>query len=156
MAAEAASASRSVPHGGRTIAFALVMLACVAAAAEYLARTERVQAVVLTPRWGTGLPQLEFGLARLDRLAADDPLDCLFLGSSVVAAGVDPASFAAAYTRVSGRSIRCFSAGVPALPAAAAGRIADLLVDRYHPALLVYVVLARDFSAFAGPQVSAM
>jgi hypothetical protein len=47
---------------------------------------------------------------------------------------------------VTGRKISCFNFGVSALPASSAGQIAQVLVQKYHPKLLIYGTFARDYA----------
>jgi hypothetical protein len=47
---------------------------------------------------------------------------------------------------VTGREINCFNFGVSALPASSAGLIAKVLIQKYHPKLLIYGTFARDYA----------
>ena len=106
---------------------------------------------------GTSIPQLEFGVSRLETLVArGDRIDCLFLGSSVVSSGVDPLRFADAYAERTGRAIRCFNAGELALPAASAGVIGELFTKLARPRLVIYGTTSRDYIPNVATELRAL
>ena len=131
---------------GSAARLALAMLAAGAVLLEVLLRTPPVRAHLPVPSLGTPYLYLDQVIARLDVFADAGRVDCLFMGSCGMASDVDPAVFGAAYGHETGRQIRCFNAGFPGLPAAAAPTMARLLVARYRPALLVYGTLPGDYT----------
>lgn len=119
---------------GQTLALALLILALIGAAAELGARVLLDRAD--TPAaLGSANPALDVKMGMVDRL---DRVDCIFLGSSVVYHGLDPAVFEPAYRDQTGQAFTCYNFGVPAMTARAAGVLAEVLVERYHPRLLIY------------------
>jgi hypothetical protein len=106
---------------------------------------------------GTAFPYLEKNLARLEAvLAADGGVDCLVMGSSAAASAIDPERMADVYASDrGGKRLRCYNASLPGLPASASATLGALLVDRYHPTLLVYGVIARDFAPVAAAEFGA-
>ncbi|NDJ79099.1 MAG: hypothetical protein GYB65_22850 [Chloroflexi bacterium] len=122
---------------GQTLALALALVVVIAGMAEGAARllldgSDRPTAI------GSENPTLDVKIGMLDRLDAEGGVDCIFLGSSVVLNGLDPAAFAVAFRTQTGTDITCYNFGVPALTAQSAGLLAELLVERYEPRLLVY------------------
>ena len=91
--------------------------------------------------------QFEVQVARLERLVAErGPVDCIFLGNSMTWLGVNPLVVEQAFEAKTGRPIRCFNFGVSALPASSAGMIAPVLVEKFHPKLLIFGTFARDYA----------
>ncbi|MGH2536474.1 MAG: hypothetical protein ACRDHL_03680, partial [Candidatus Promineifilaceae bacterium] len=132
---------------GSTAGLALLLLALFLAAGEALARTPAAQARLATQDWGTNHRQFEFQMDRLTKAAATfGPPECLVLGNSMVWRGLDPAMLATSFGRQTGRSLRCFNFGVDGLPAAAAGTLAQILVEEFRPRLLIYGTDARDYA----------
>jgi hypothetical protein len=132
---------------GHTIALAAIWLGLFLVAGEATLGLDRVQATFATPGLGSRHRQFEVQLGRLDRLVRiHGPMDCLLLGNSMVWLGIDPQIVARELERVAGRPVPCFNFGVSALPASSAGLIAPILVERYHPRLLVYGTFARDYA----------
>ena len=73
------------------------------------------------------------------------PLDCLILGDSMTNNGPDPRLIEEAYKAETGNSIHCFNFGMPALFLDASGPLAEALVNRFHPKLLILILSVRDF-----------
>jgi hypothetical protein len=134
------------PCGG-TLGLALMIIALGVGTGEILVRTAPVRATLLAPSFGSSLREAELHRSRLERAVADGgPIDCLFIGSSSVRQGLDPQAFAEAYRRHTGGDIHCFNFGVPGMTASTAGMMAEIIVRRYHPRLLVYGASPFDFS----------
>ena len=131
---------------GQTLALAVVVLLLMVSGLEMVFRLPAVESRLPTPSIGSNHEQLEIQVYRLHRFAASGPVDCIFLGSSMVRSGIQPATFADAYRQQTGQSLRCFTFGLSGLTASAAGLLADYLVNTYHPRLLVYGVSPRDFN----------
>jgi len=128
---------------GQTLGLAVVILALLAGMFEGAVRL-LVDESDLPVAIGSANPTLDIKIGVLDRLARESGgVDCIFLGSSVVNNGVIPASFAAAYRDQTGEDITCYNFGVPALTASTAGVLAEVLVERYRPRLLVYGFTVR-------------
>lgn len=116
-------------------------------AGELFFRLDPVQRALSGPRIGSSHEQFEIQVARLDKLVREgETIDCIFLGNSMIWLGVDPLVIDQVFQSRTGREIHCFNFGVSALPASSAGRIAPMLVDKYHPKLLVYGTFARDYA----------
>jgi hypothetical protein len=114
---------------------------------ELFFRLDFVQTGLTGPRIGSQHRQFEIQLARLDKLVREgEPIDCIFLGNSMIWLGVDPLVTNQVFESRTGQSIHCFNFGVSALPASSAGQIATMLVEKYHPSLLIYGTFARDYA----------
>ena len=131
---------------GRTLIMTAVILLLYLCVGEAVARTGRFQAKFARPTWGSRHPHFERQLDRLNHIVNQvGPVDCLFLGSSMVINDIDPLLFANAYRNESGQDIRCFNFGVDGLTALGAAALAEILVKDYQPRLLVYGTDARDY-----------
>jgi hypothetical protein len=121
--------------------------------AEATSRLSAVRDALKAPSVGSPSRRFELQLNGLDRFVeSEGGVDCIVLGNSTVLLGVDPQILAERYRARTGRSLRCFNFGVGGMTAAAAGAVAPILVERYQPRLLVYVVSPRDVGESAdGP-----
>jgi hypothetical protein len=127
------------------LAFALVILFLFLG--ELFFRADAVQARLSARHFGSRHRQLEIQLARLDHLVEQEgPVDCIFLGNSMTWLGVDPQAVMDEFAERTGQRLRCFNFGISALPASAAGKLAEVLVDAYHPRVLIYGTFARDYA----------
>ena len=132
---------------GQTLGLALLLFSLIFGGFELVVRTEFVRLRLNTPTIGSRHGQFENQLARLERVVTlEGPVDCIFLGSSLVWLGVEPEVFAQVYQHETGQDIHCFNFGISAMPASAAGPVAQILVEEYHPKLLIYGLSARDFA----------
>ena len=114
---------------------------------EIFFRIDAVQARLTGPRIGSRHRQFEIQVARLEKLIQDgEPVDCIFLGNSMVWLGINPLVVNQTFQESTGQKIRCFNFGVSALPASSAGQIAPMLVQKFHPKLLIYGTFARDYA----------
>jgi hypothetical protein len=133
------------PADVRGLVWLGVWLALLGLSAEWLARQPAAQAWLPAPGWGGKSLQFEVQLHLLEQFAQAGPVDCLFLGSSVVHLGIDPQVVSAAYQAAAGEAVRCFNFGVWGLDAASADILARLLVNEYNIPLLIYGTTARDY-----------
>ncbi|RJP50546.1 MAG: hypothetical protein C4583_10410 [Anaerolineaceae bacterium] len=78
------------------------------------------------------------------QLRRDGTLDCLFLGSSVANSDIDPAIVEQVYREQSGETIHCYNLGLPALTIENATPIAQAVIARFHPKVIIYAILPRD------------
>lgn len=79
-----------------------------------------------------------------NQVRRDGGLDCLFLGSSVANSDIDPAIVEQAYLEHTGRSIHCYNLGLPAMTIENATAIAEAIITRFHPKVIIYPILSRD------------
>lgn len=129
----------------RTCVLAGLLLAAAFGVAEVTARLPAVRQALLAPSVGSASRRFELQLETLDRYVdSTGGIDCLALGNSATLMGVDPEALGRGY-RINGvHGPRCFNFGIGGLSASAAGELAPVLIDLYRPALVVYVVSARD------------
>src|SRR4051794_37844514 len=112
------------PIVGPVTRAAVIILIVVLGGSEVLARSAPIQSILVAPSVGSEQYQLGPKLLLLDRLIQrDGPVDCIFIGSSMVLRGIDPEIVSAAYRDETGRSIKCFNFGLFSLDAAAAGKL---------------------------------
>jgi hypothetical protein len=127
------------------VAFSILVFLLISA--ECVARTNWFQAKLARPTWGSRHIHLEVQLDRLNHIVNQDgPVDCIFLGSSMVINDIDPITFANAYRNETDHDIRCFNFGVDGLSPVGAAALAEILVMDYQPDLLVYGTDARDYA----------
>jgi hypothetical protein len=140
-----------------TPAVALILLAAVLGGAELATRVPAVRDALHVPSVGSSSRRFELQLAGVERyVASRGGVDCLVLGNSTALMGVDPDALNRSYRHSMGQPLRCFNFGVDGMTASAAGAIAPILVDRYRPRLLIYVVSARDVGqSVEGPALAA-
>ncbi len=98
------------------------------------------------PLLGTANAEMDIKIQALDRIAREKPVDCIFLGSSQLDTAINPAVFSEEYRSLTSESLNCYNFSLGTLTAGPAGKIAAILVYRYHPKVLVTGISARDFS----------
>jgi hypothetical protein len=134
---------------GQTLTITLLILLVLFAALEFLLRADFVQPYLLRliPSLGGKHLQLEEQLARLEHVAAfEGKVDCIFLGSSLVWLGFNPPTFEEVYKQETGEEIHCVNLGIETLPANAASDVAEVVMEKYQPWLLIYGTSARDYA----------
>ncbi len=132
---------------GKTLILTLILLSLLLGAGEALTRTRLFKSHFIADARGTPHNQFELQLGQLETIVArEGPIECIFLGNSMVWRGFDTEAFAQAYKQQTGQDLRCFNFGVDALPAVGAGAIAEILVQDYRPKLLIYGTDARDYA----------
>lgn len=135
----------------RTALLASLFLAGIILITELLARTEFAQKLFPYRSFGNSHQQLEIKWFRLQEYITENKgLDAILLGSSQVNTGVDPNVVANTYHEITGGDLRVFNFGLDGLTVAPNALVADLLVEKYHPALLIYVTDMRDYVAGNG------
>jgi hypothetical protein len=131
----------------RTVVVLLLTMVVV----ELAARTAWAQKAIPYRSFGIFHYQFEIKWFRLQEFARQNGgVDVIVLGSSLVNTGVDPDVMAQAYYEQTGKHLRIFNFGVEGLTIDPNSIVAKMLVDKYHPALLIYVTEMRDFIAGLG------
>ncbi len=130
---------------GRTLALALPVLVVLVLVLEAVARLLSIDALLAAPYLGSRHDSLEVRVHLLEEMHAEEPFDCILVGSSVVYAGLNPAVIEAAYQSQTGEAIRCFNFGVSGVLASGVRYLVDYVIEQYHPRLIVYGLSARDF-----------
>jgi hypothetical protein len=123
---------------------------------EGVARSEVFQRHLTPPRLGSRHSQLGYKLTLLNAAQKTGAVDCIALGSSTVDVGFDPDAFQKAYREVSGQDIRCFNFGIDASSSISAAVLAGILVEDYHPRLLIFGTDARDYVVLREDQDTAV
>lgn len=80
-------------------------------------------------------------------VARNGGVDVILIGSSVVNTGIDPDIVAESYFKLTGTWLRIYNFGVESLDIVPNSVYAKILVQKYHPALLVFGTIPRDFLA---------
>ena len=134
------------PFGG-TLLLSLLFFGLFFFGGEFLAETKKFQSFFVQQTWDGRHKEFERQLARLDAVYNQEGrIDCIFLGNSMVWRGFEPVAFNAGYQSQSGEEMRCFNFGVDGMPASMAGAIARILVEDYHPRILLFGIDARDLA----------
>jgi hypothetical protein len=131
---------------GKTLLLTLLSAILFFGVLEIVARMDAFQAQLTTPPMGSGHYQLGQKLAYLDReVQKNGRIDCIVIGSSMVDVGFDPEAFARGYREIKGQDIRCFNFGIDSSSAASTHAIARIMLEDYHPRLLIIGTDARDY-----------
>jgi len=83
-------------------------------------------------------------------VAENGGMDVIVVGNSLVDTGVVPEVIAQTYFEKTGVKLRVFNFGIGGLTVSPTSENAKLLVDTYHPALLIFVTEMRDYDATNG------
>ncbi len=131
------------------IARGFLLLALLALALTLLAQgigLSPVSAVLPPPGLETRNPEFNAKINYIEAFVRRyGQVDCLLLGSSHIDYGLDPALISQAYQSKTGQEIRCFNFGLASLTPDTAAPLAKMLINRYHPRLLIFEVSAHSF-----------
>ncbi|MEK7440545.1 MAG: hypothetical protein AABZ78_07110 [Chloroflexota bacterium] len=131
---------------GRIFGWALASLLILAITGEIVLRIESVQSLLLPPSYGSSSVEFGIKLAKINSFVKQEGgVDCIFIGSSITDADVDPDVFRAAYKQYAQRDIACFNFSLAGLPPSSARMVAKYLVQTYQPKTIVYGVSAGEF-----------
>lgn len=133
------------PFGG-VLFQAILLLAAICLIGESVIRLGVSVNLWPEPLLGTANAEMDIKIQTLDRIVREKPVDCIFLGSSQLDTAINPAVFSDEYNNVTGQTLNCYNFSLGTLTAGPAGKIAAILVYRYHPKVLVVGISARDFS----------
>ena len=118
---------------------------------ELLARTPWFDEVSPYRSVGNFDYQFEIKWFRLqDYVKQHGGVDIIIMGNSLVNTGVDPDIVAQTYYSQAGVYPRVFNFGVEGMPIGPTSVLAKLLVQRYHPSMLIYVNDMRSYLAGSG------
>ena len=132
---------------GKTFSFTIVLFFFIGGISEWITRSEFFQQPLTPPKMGSRHYQLGHKLALLDELIRKNGgVDCIMLGSSMVDMGFDPAAFEMGYMEMTGRDIRCFNFGIDASTMASTAALTRIVVEDYHPRLLLVGTDPRDYA----------
>lgn len=131
---------------GRTLLATIFALTVLMVLSEALARDERVEPMLLPPAVN-GNDLIGTKLLALDRVVKTSGApDCFIIGSSMVFSGIDPDSIDTAYTNATHQPLSCFNFGLLGVSALGTSKIARILVQTYHPRVLIYGASFRDLT----------
>jgi len=137
----------------QAIAFLIVFIALL----EGIARTRLISDLLPYQSYGSWHYQLDIKWFRLKQYVADNgDVDVIILGNSEVNTGFNPDVITQAYYEKTGLRLRIFNFGVDGLTIAPNSVNTKLLVEKYHPALLVFVTEMRDYDAMNGLEAQGM
>ncbi len=142
---------------GKTLAASLLLLALALPALELLARLPITISLLPSPSIGSAHKKLDLNFSFLDRLVNEEgPVDCLFIGSSMVKASIDPEIISRVYKQESGQTIRCFNFGVAGFTPRVAANLAEILIEKYKPRVLIWGISPESFIQGAGRKAKEM
>jgi hypothetical protein len=130
---------------GRTLLLAAVILVLLVGLLETLSRIDAIRARLPAPSLGSGHQNFDLKLARLeDFIKKEGGVDCILLGPSTVNQDLAPSVIRTAFLRRTGKNIRIFNFGLAGLNNPVAATVMKILVDRFHPRLVILGVFAGE------------
>ncbi len=136
---------------GKVFALAIIYSLLAVLITEGFVRLAITANLLAEPGIGTSNADLNIKIPLLDNLVKKSGgVDCIFIGSSMTNDDVNPEVFAQTYAELSGRKVTCFNFAIARLNGEIAGWLSRILVERYHPNLLIYGTSARDYSQELG------
>lgn len=124
------------------VAFLLVTLI-----GEFVLRFDCVRGFLPSPNYGSGSPEFGIKLRKADLLYTQKgKIDCIFMGSSVMDADVDPEIFNSEYYALTHQELICFNFSLAGFPPSSAYDVAQFLVKRYQPKVIFYGVAPGEFT----------
>jgi hypothetical protein len=131
---------------GKTLWLTVIMLVLLLGTSEWVTRSQYFQQPLTPPKMGSRHYQLGHKLSLLDAAIKNNgPVDCIMVGSSMVDVGFNPDFFQKGYRDITQRDIHCFNFGIDATSAASTSALAKIVVEDYHPRLLLVGTDARDY-----------
>ncbi|MFZ5880041.1 MAG: hypothetical protein ACOY0R_11780 [Chloroflexota bacterium] len=131
---------------GQTFFRAILAALAFGVALELLARTPA--AASLPESYGSSHPHFETQMRQLkSRVAREGRIDCIFLGNSQVLYGIDPRVVEQTYQDATGQVIHCQNFGLGGLPPMSAAPVARMLVENFHPSVIVFGSGLWDYSS---------
>jgi hypothetical protein len=129
------------------LARAAILFALACLLGELLARAPFVQARVPYQAYGTNHTQLELQLNILDQFIRQHGApDCFTFGSSQAFREMDPSVFAQSFETASGEHITCYNFGVTGSQIWSTSILNKILVEKYHPRLVVIGTSFLDYT----------
>ena len=80
-------------------------------------------------------------------VARNGGVDVILIGSSVVNTGIDPDIVAETYFKITGIRLRIYNFGIESLDIVPNSVYTKILVQKYHPSLIVFGTIPRDYLA---------
>ncbi len=141
---------------GRTLLLAILILLLAMAAAEGLARISLVRQRLPVSSFGNYHYQFEIKWFHLQRYVDQHGgVDVLLMGSSLVNSGIEPEQVNQAWMQASGQpALRIFNFGVEGLTVEPNSVLAELLVESFHPAVIIFGTEIRDYAANNGTETA--
>jgi hypothetical protein len=130
-----------------TLLLGVVFLVVTVILLELAARSRLAGSYLPAPSKGINHRYIDLKLSLLQRVIEEEgPVDCIFMGTSMVAAGIEPVSFSQSYKETTGKDIRCFNFGIEALSLPSAAVLTRILAKLYKPKLIITGIFSTDFN----------
>jgi hypothetical protein len=131
---------------GITFLFAIGWLVLLIGGLEIIARQPGIQAKLPAQGFGSAHRQFEVQLDRLGkRYRAEGQIDCLIIGNSHAARGINPEFIETSIAEKMGEDIICQNFGLNSIDMRLAQEITTILVNEYHPRFIILAVSYMDF-----------
>jgi hypothetical protein len=145
------SAKKQLIGFGYTLLQAFAFLVVFIALLEGIARTRLISNLLPYQSFGSWHYQFDLKWFRLKQYVANNGgVDVILLGNSLVDTGFDPDVVTQTYYEKTGLQLRVFNFGIGGLTVSPSSINAKLLVETYHPALLIFVTEMRDYDTTNG------
>jgi hypothetical protein len=136
---------------GQTVGLALLIFTGVFIMGEAWARRFHNQHRYRPPSIGSSHRQFEVKIALMDNIVRrEGTIDCVVLGNSSVMRAIDPQAVQASFEETNDEPMQCFNFGLQALNPWTASQVAELLVSKYQPGILIYGVDLLAFDETSG------
>ena len=130
-----------------TLLYALFIFLVASLFLEWAARQPFVQEQVPYQAFGTNHTQMEIQLDYLDRFVEDHGApDCFIFGSSQAFRGVDADALTIALNSGTGDDFSCYNFGVTGSQVATTSVLAKILMEEYHPRLIIIGTSFLDYT----------
>ncbi len=90
-----------------------------------------------------------------DYVRENGGVDVILLGNSMVNTGINPKIMAARYKELTGQDARIFNFGVEGLTIEPLSDLAKILMEKYHPRVIILYTEMRDYIAGNGNQTTS-
>jgi len=129
------------------ITFISLQISCLIICLEIMARLTAPHTALPPMSFGADYRRFEVQIARLDTYSQEyGTIDCIFIGSSLVEKGIQPAIFSQQYQNAFGESVNCFNMGLGSITMSTIGAIVPALINRYNPKIIIVGTQARAYN----------
>lgn len=129
-----------------SIRWGLLIFCVVVVGAEYALRQPTAMANLPVPTVGGGYSEMDVKLHQLEyHTQKTGAVDCIFVGNSMVRAGIDIHQFETTLGELTSQTINCYNFGVSGMSPTTTEGIIEYLIDRYEPKWIIWGVTALEF-----------
>jgi len=132
---------------GQTFLKSVLIFLITCALLESAARSPLFVNLPIQEAYGSSHPHLETQITRLKtKITNGEKIDCIFIGNSQILSGINPSIVEQTYFEETKRTIHCQNFGLGGMPPMTAPFIAEILIKKFHPSVIIFGTGLWDYS----------